>query len=87
MPKVNSSHQIILPFGIGYKINLTEKLALGCEWSFKKTFSDYIDYGPAQLESGNQVVYKGSKDWFSIAGFFITYKFFDYKEVCIFYDD
>lgn len=32
-----------LPFGIGIKYNITERLTLGWEWGFRWTFTDYLD--------------------------------------------
>jgi hypothetical protein len=32
-----------IPFGIGFKYSLSEKLGLGIEWGMRKTFTDYID--------------------------------------------
>lgn len=34
---------LAIPFGIGFKYGLTEKIALGIEWGMRKTFTDYID--------------------------------------------
>lgn len=34
---------LAIPFGIGFKYSLTDKLALGVEWGMRKTFTDYID--------------------------------------------
>lgn len=34
---------LAIPFGIGFKYSLTEKLGLGVEWGMRKTFTDYID--------------------------------------------
>ena len=38
--KLNS---LAIPFGIGYKANLNEKLALSIEWIWRTTVTDYID--------------------------------------------
>lgn len=32
-----------LPFGAGFKINLTQKVGLNIEYGFRKTFTDYLD--------------------------------------------
>ena len=36
-------NSIAIPFGIGYKANIGEKLALGIEWIWRATQTDYID--------------------------------------------
>jgi hypothetical protein len=49
--------QVAIPFGIGVKYSLTDLLCLGAEWSFRKTFTDYLDdvsttyVDPVQLEA------------------------------------
>ena len=35
--------QIIIPIGVGFKANLTPKIAMSIEYSLRKTFTDYID--------------------------------------------
>ncbi|MCP4552173.1 MAG: hypothetical protein GY834_09085 [Bacteroidetes bacterium] len=32
-----------LPFGVGFKYSLTEKIGVAFEWGMRKTFTDYID--------------------------------------------
>lgn len=35
--------QISIPFGIGFKLNLSERIDLAMEWGMRKTFTDYLD--------------------------------------------
>lgn len=35
--------QIGMPFGVGFKLNVANRVALGIEWSPRKTFTDYLD--------------------------------------------
>ncbi|MCX6271757.1 MAG: DUF6089 family protein [Bacteroidetes bacterium] len=35
--------QLGIPFGVGLKISLSKLACLGFEWSFRKTFTDYLD--------------------------------------------
>ena len=37
------SSQIAIPFGLGYKINLSSAWALNVEWGIRFTFTDYLD--------------------------------------------
>ncbi|OFX22246.1 MAG: hypothetical protein A2033_07150 [Bacteroidetes bacterium GWA2_31_9] len=74
-------YQIAIPFGLGFKYYINNKLSIGMEWAYRKTFTDYID-----LVSGNkidnsepsilnkQIGYSHQKDWYSIASIFFTYK-------------
>lgn len=35
--------QMAVPFGIGYKLNVSNWIGLGLEWAPRKTFTDYLD--------------------------------------------
>ena len=41
--KKYSRNQIVIPFGIGVKVNFTHHLSLAFEYGIRKTFSDYLD--------------------------------------------
>lgn len=86
--KRGGPYQLGIPFGIGYKFNVTKRLSAGLEWSFRKTFTDMIDWisghddmplvdgalnGP--VRGLKQEGYLNDNDWYSFAGIFITYKF------------
>jgi hypothetical protein len=52
--------QLVIPLGIGFKINLGKKAALSLEYGIRKTFTDYIDdvgegvyLDPQQLAESN----------------------------------
>ena len=75
-----NSHPTI-PFGIGFKINLTDRMSAGSEWTFRKTFNDNVD----GLTNFNDPVVSSvlhNNDWYSFIGLFITYKFFKFAENC-----
>ncbi len=72
-----------IPFGIGFKLNLNRRVSAGLEWSFRKTFSDRVDY--LRNPSGDVSVIHNN-DWYSFAGIFITYKFFNFAVDCPAYD-
>ncbi len=38
-----SSRSLVIPFGIGFKYSLSEKIGVGIEWGMRKTFTDYLD--------------------------------------------
>jgi hypothetical protein len=67
-----------IPFGVGAKINITERLSTGVEWSFRKTFYDRIDDVSSPM--GNSTLH--NNDWYSTFGLFITYKFFKFAADC-----
>lgn len=35
--------QLVVPFGVGFKLNLGEKAAISFEYGLRKTFTDYLD--------------------------------------------
>ena len=71
----------VLPFGIGLKYAITHRLGISAEWTYRKTFTDYLDQLPTdnytQIPSidNKQKSYLSSKDWYSFAGISLTYKF------------
>jgi hypothetical protein len=54
-PSGYSLIQVSIPFGVGIKANLSNKIGLTVEWGMRKTFTDYLDdvstkyYSPAAL--------------------------------------
>ncbi len=73
--------QPVIPFGIGMKYAINRRLGVAAEWSYRKTFTDYLDQLPpdtytetASLDN-KQTSYSSSKDWYSFAGISFTYKF------------
>ncbi|MBN1950485.1 MAG: hypothetical protein JW801_04735 [Bacteroidales bacterium] len=67
-----------IPFGIGYKFNVTPRLAVGAEMSFRKTFTDQLDNVSSVL--GNSLI--NNNDWYSVYGLFISYKFVKFAADC-----
>jgi len=43
MPKKYSLTHVAIPFGIGLRVNIGRYVCLGAEWSFRYTFTDYLD--------------------------------------------
>ncbi|MBN2614008.1 MAG: hypothetical protein JXB00_20795 [Bacteroidales bacterium] len=67
------------PFGVGFKLNLTRTISAGAEWSFRKSFSDRVDF---LTNPSRQTSFTHNNDWYSFAGIFITYKFFNFAVDC-----
>jgi hypothetical protein len=78
---VASKNHFTIPFGIGYKLNVSKKMAAGAELSVRKTFTDKID-GVTNFPSGQNKDLFGNNDWYTFAGIFITYKIFNFREDC-----
>ncbi len=72
-----------IPFGIGFKLNVTKRITAGAEWSFRKSFNDRIDgiENPSGVHSAIH-----NNDWYSFMGIFITYKFFNFAAECPVYN-
>jgi len=77
-------NNVILSYGGGFKLTLSRRVAVGIEWTARKTFSDSFD----GLENPGQDfnTFFHNKDWYSLVGLFITYKFWEYMEDCPAYE-
>lgn len=78
---VNADSHPTIPFGIGFKINLSNRLSAGTEWTFRKTFNDNVD-GLTNFNDPLETSLIHNNDWYSFIGLFITYKFFKFAENC-----
>jgi len=69
----------VIPFGLGFKYGISKRIVMAAEWTFRKTFTDYIDQLPPDEYSNGipskQLSYNNTKDWYSFAGITFTYKF------------
>ncbi|HBS85878.1 MAG: hypothetical protein A2W91_09015 [Bacteroidetes bacterium GWF2_38_335] len=81
--------QVAIPFGVGYKFNIAKKLSAGFEWTFRKSFTDLLDYTTGfddipvlGVDYPYQRGYIKNNDWYSMAGIFITYKLFGFGNPC-----
>lgn len=79
-----SNIPITIPFGIGFKLNVTNTICTGLEWSFRKTFNDIID-NTENATNINSIIH--NNDWYSFLGIFVTYRFFNFTIDCPAYDD
>jgi hypothetical protein len=77
----NGINFLSVPFGIGYKFNVTDRLSAGLEWSYRKTFNDKIDNTVSPL--GTSILH--NNDWYSTFGLLITYKFVKFAGDCAVY--
>lgn len=70
-----------VPFGAGVKYSLSKKVGVGFEWGMRKTFDDNID---TVTNPGDQNVKNSlnNNDWYSFAGFFISFRLNDNSGDC-----
>lgn len=80
------STQLVIPFGIGSKINLGKKFGIGIEWGFRKMFYDGIDDIKDPIDPAYRS-FINNNDWYSIAGISLTYKIYNGIEDCPAYWD
>lgn len=77
----NFENPITIPFGLGIKYNIFERLTLGVEWNYTKTFNDNID-GVVNIQDLSNTPVVHNDDWYSFCGIFLTYKLFRDKIDC-----
>ena len=68
-----------LPVSVGFKYRLHDRITLGVEWCFRKTFDDNLDgWVSIRTSEGGTA---NNNDWISYAGIYITYQLAD-KILC-----
>ena len=80
------SSPLVIPFGVGTKVNLGKKMGIGIEWGFRKMFYDKLD----GFENPIDPEYRSfihNFDWYSIAGISLTYKIYGGSVDCPAYWD
>jgi hypothetical protein len=80
------SSPLVIPFGVGAKVNLGKKMGIGIEWGFRKMFYDELD-GYANPVDPEYRSFIHNNDWYSIAGISLTYKIYGGSEDCPAYWD
>lgn len=67
-----------IPFGVGVKVKVMPRLNVGCEWSFRKTLADDLDYSDQttafQLNNNwaGAGTWNKNKDWYSVLMLYVT---------------
>lgn len=83
-----------IPFGIGFKFNLGERLGIGAEYQMRKTFNDKLDdyndpFAYTDGPDGNEVTYTDAihnNDWMGYLGIHLTYKIYIGEKACPAYE-
>jgi hypothetical protein len=86
-----SQIQMTMPFGVGFKWNVTDRIGLGVEWGPRKMFTDYLDDVSGSYSSFTTALIPGipgamrgnprSKDWYFFYGFTLNLRLLK-GEVC-----
>jgi len=82
---VSSQITPIIPFSIGFKVNVYKNVGLEAEYGFRKTFYDNFDGLKNKDFSAPSVLH--NNDWYSFAGLSITWKFYSKLAGCPAYID
>lgn len=77
-----------IPFGLGLKAKVAPRINLGCEWSFRKTTTDdldYVNHSPGfQLQDtwSGGTSWNKNKDWYSLLTVFVSYDIYGKGSKC-----
>jgi hypothetical protein len=76
----------VIPFSIGFKINIYKNMGLEAEYGFRKTFYDNFD-GLKDLVAPSDFALIHNNDWYSFAGVAVTWKIYSKLAGCRAYYD
>lgn len=68
--------QPVIPFSVGFKINIYKNLGIEAEYGFRKTFYDKFD-GLKDNIDPNHKAWLHNNDWYSFAGISFTWKIYN----------
>ncbi len=71
----------VIPFSMGFKINIFKNLGLEAEYGFRKTFYDNFD-GLKDLTDSSNKAWLHNNDWYSFAGIAVTWKIYNKLAGC-----
>jgi hypothetical protein len=72
----NKSFQPIIPFSLGFKMNIYKNLGIEAEYGFRKTFYDKFD-GLIDNVDPHHKAWLHNNDWYSFAGIAFTWKIYN----------
>ena len=76
----------VIPFSVGFKINIHKNIGLEAEYGFRKTFNDIFD-GLKDLVAPSDYAWIHNNDWYSFAGVAVTWKIYSKLAGCPAYSD
>ncbi len=83
---VDMAYTPVIPFSIGFKVNIHKNLGLEAEYGFRKTFYDNFD-GLKDLVAPTDVAWLHNNDWYTFTGVTFTWKFYNKLAGCPAYND
>lgn len=85
-PDPVNSYNIIVPFGLGVKVNFSRRLSGAVMWEFRKTFMDDLD-GFEDIPDDDISSKLHNNDWYYFVGITLSYKINYMKTLCPAYED
>jgi hypothetical protein len=83
---VTQSYIPVIPFSIGFKVNVYKNIGLEAEYGFRKTFYDNFD-GLKDLVAPSDVAWIHNNDWYSFTGIAVTWKIYSRLAGCPAFND
>ena len=83
---VTTSVEPVIPFSIGFKVNIHKNMGLEAEYGFRKTFYDNFD-GLNDMIAGEDRGLIHNNDWYSFTGIVLTWKIYNRLAGCPAYTD
>jgi hypothetical protein len=86
---VNSSTSAVvpvIPFSIGFKINIHKNIGLEAEYGFRKTFYDNFD-GLKDFVAPSDFTWTHNNDWYTFTGVSVTWKIYNKLAGCPAFND
>jgi hypothetical protein len=80
------TYEPIIPFSLGFKINIYKNLGLEAEYGFRKTFYDNFD-GLEDKVNPDHKAWLHNNDWYSFAGISFTWKIYNKLAGCPAFND
>ncbi|MBK7709559.1 MAG: outer membrane beta-barrel protein [Bacteroidales bacterium] len=85
-PNSTSAFVPVIPFSVGFKINVHKNIGLEAEYGFRKTFYDNFD-GLKDLVAPSDYAWTHNNDWYTFTGVAVTWKFYSKLAGCPAYND
>ncbi len=76
----------VIPFSVGFKINIHKNIGLEAEYGFRKTFYDNFD-ALKDLVAPSDYTWTHNNDWYTFTGVAVTWKFYSKLAGCPAYND
>ena len=85
-PTPANTYNLIIPFGLGVKVNFSRRLSGAVLWEFRKTFMDDLD-GYENIQDPGFSSNLHNNDWYYFVGITLSYKINYMKTLCPAYED